>query len=210
MHQQTPNLSLSFLSHGTLVFEAFYGANVRTQPPKPEAPPDTYWVQPGKVLAGQYPTAASPALLQAKLRSLLQVGVSFFLDLTEAGEKGLPAYTSLLRAEADRLGVSVQYRRMAIPDFAIPSREQMQQILDVIEAALATGEVVFVHCYAGIGRTGTVVGCYLVGPGLSGKEALAEIARRRQGSYLEGLLSPVTEQQRQMVRDWSEPIGDRQ
>ena len=37
----------------------------------------------------------------------------------------------------------------------------------------------YVHCWGGIGRTSTVVGCLLVDIGLDAEAALADIGRRR-------------------------------
>ena len=44
------------------------------------------------------------------------------------------------------------------------------------------GKNVYVYCWGGIGRTSTAVGCWLVRHGMTGDEALAEIAERWQGS----------------------------
>ena len=71
----------------------------------------------------------------------------------------------------------------------------MARILDSIDASLAAGEVVYVHCLAGIGRTGTVIGCYLVRHGLSGEEALARVEALRGAG-------PETPEQRELVRSW--------
>jgi protein-tyrosine phosphatase len=81
----------------------------------------------------------------------------------------------------------------------------MQLILDKIDTALDSGQVVYVHCFAGLGRTGTVVGCYLARHGISGEAALTEIARLRQDLPTARLRSPEVEIQRQMVRCW--PVG---
>jgi protein-tyrosine phosphatase len=61
---------------------------------------------------------------------------------------------------------------------------------------------VYVHCFGGIGRTGTVVGCYLVRHGADAETALAEIARRRQGTPDGYRRSPETNEQRQFVLTW--------
>ena len=81
----------------------------------------------------------------------------------------------------------------------------MIRILDALDGALAEGQVVYLHCYAGIGRTGTVVGCYLVRHGLHGSEALREIQRLRQGVPDGWVTSPETRVQREMVWNW--PVG---
>src|SRR5436190_220075 len=68
--------------------------------------------------------------------------------------------------------------------------------LDTIDAELGTGGVVYVHCWAGCGRTGVVVGCWLVRHGAEPKEALERIARIR------GLGCPQTLEQRLAVLGW--------
>ena len=43
----------------------------------------------------------------------------------------------------------------------------LKHILDEIDGAILNGKTVYVHCLGGIGRTGTVVGCYLVRHGIA-------------------------------------------
>jgi protein-tyrosine phosphatase len=165
--------------------------------------PEFYVVQPGQLLAGNHPNAFDEEKVRAKLRHLLEGGVTFFVDLTEEGE--LEPYTPLLEEEAGALGVAVEHRRTPIPDFDTPTVEGMKHILDTIDVALTAGHIVYVHCHFGLGRTGTVAGCYLVRHGLDGEQALEELVRLRQGTQFQGMSSPVTHKQRQMVRDW--PLG---
>jgi protein-tyrosine phosphatase len=164
--------------------------------------PNSYWVLPDRLAAGEYPGSLNREQAGTKIRRLLQAGVTFFLDLTEAGN--LQPYDSLLTQEEFRPAGGVQYRRMPIKSFSTPSRAEMIRTLDTIDTALAGGQTVYVHCWAGIGRTGTVVGCYLVRHGLSGTQALEEIAQLRQGTPHGGWTSPETEAQRQMVLNWAE------
>jgi protein-tyrosine phosphatase len=178
-----------------------YNQSQRSEPVPPL--PNSYWVRPDQLLAGDYPMDWDDHMSRQKLRRLLQAGITFFLDLTEAGEYGLKFYTALLREEAAALGRSVKHHRMPIQDRGTPTQEEMVRILDTLDAALAQGAIVYVHCYGGIGRTGTVIGCYLVRHGLRGEEALAEIARLRQATPVDWVTSPETRAQRRMVRDWS-------
>jgi hypothetical protein len=144
--------------------------------------PNSYWVRPGQLLAGEYPADWHAVASRSRLRQLLQAGITFFLDLSEPGEHGLQSYTSWLQQEAASLGRVAEHRRLPIKDRGTPTPEGMARILDTIDTALATGQTVYVHCYAGIGRTGSVVGCYLVRHGIGGEQALEEIARLRQGT----------------------------
>ncbi len=165
--------------------------------------PDTplrgaYWVRPGRLLAGPYPGAAAHDRAMERLRAVLATGVTFFLDLTEAGELRdyrLDAQT-LAAAEARR----VQHRRMPIQDMDVPTRAHMADTLDTLDNALAEGHVVYVHCLGGIGRTGTVIGCWLARHGMDGSAALAALVQLRGGDTG----SPETAEQRLMVASWQE------
>jgi predicted protein tyrosine phosphatase len=52
---------------------------------------------------------------------------------------------------------------------------QVQTLLTDIRAALAAGRGVYVHCHAGIGRTGLVMGCYLAEEDGDGKAAIKRL-----------------------------------
>jgi hypothetical protein len=167
--------------------------------------PDSYWVNPGQLLAGEYPRNLGGESSRAKLCQFLEAGVTFFLDLTEAGESGLAPYADLLQTEAEILSRPAVHQRLSIPDVSVPSVAHMRHILDTIDEQLAAGEVVYVHCWGGVGRTATVVGCHLVRHGLSGEEALARITELRAGTSKAGRPSPETAAQVQMVLHWTEP-----
>jgi hypothetical protein len=160
-----------------------------------------YWVH-AHLLAGGYPQARNQRRLRRRLRSILRAGVTFFLDLTEPGEKGLQPYAPILHELAQAASRPVEYTHLPIPDFDTPSIDHMREILDTLDAALDAGHTVFVHCHAGVGRTGTVVGCYLVRRGWHPRLALSEIVRLRSEIDPWESPSPVTEEQRQMVQDW--------
>ena len=79
----------------------------------------------------------------------------------------------------------------------------MARTLDLVDRELGRGGTVYAHCWGGAGRTGTVVGCWLVRHGLYGDGALAQIAALRAGSPALWLDSPQTGEQRAMVRGWA-------
>lgn len=164
--------------------------------------PDSYWVRPERLMAGEYPCSPVEDQARRKLRWLLDRGVTFFLDLTEPGESGLKPYAHLLAEEAEARGQQVEHCRQSIPDMHAPSSEQMVRTLDELDRALENGRCVYVHCFGGIGRTGTVVGCYLARHGLLGEAALEQIADWRRGTPDGWKRSPETDAQRQLVLGW--------
>ncbi|SMC19586.1 Dual specificity phosphatase, catalytic domain [Andreprevotia lacus DSM 23236] len=159
-----------------------------------------YWVQAGRLLAGEYPRDLDTASSAAKLRSYLDAGVDYFIDLTEEGE--LQPYDALLH---DLAGANVVHKRFAIPDKSVPaSAALMRAILADIAQALAAGRVVYVHCWGGVGRTGTVVACHLIEQGMSAEVALAQLAAWWQTVAKSNRLpvSPETPAQRDWVLAW--------
>jgi Swiss Army Knife protein, DSP-PTPase phosphatase domain len=179
--------------------------------------PESYWVEPGRLLAGEYPGERTDDETLRRLQAFVAAGVTSFLDLTEADEsfyESFSAYQHLL----DR---SSRYLRMSIPDLGCPKEQEMLAILDRLDHELADGRVVYVHCYGGLGRTGTVVGCWLTRRGFTGEQALERIPILREAipdpawnlspamRQLLGdapnaghHLSPQTQQQREFVRAW--------
>lgn len=86
-----------------------------------------------------------------------------------------------LLAEAARLGLDPV--GCPIPDGAAPPNPaDMDRIVDTVLAPLRTGQSVFLHCWAGLGRTGTVAACCLIALGRNPAEALAAVRRVRPGA----------------------------
>src|SRR5262249_59225693 len=96
----------------------------------------------------------------------------------------------------------VVYQRLPIRDLDAPTTERMIEIQRTIEAALEDGRTIYVHCLGGVGRTGTVLGCYLVEHEVSVAEALAEIQRRRRWTKSGWKKPPQTPAQVDFVKRW--------
>ena len=189
----------------TIAPSAAAAAQTSESTPAP-TPGDSYWVQPGRLLAGPYPGAASKAEAVAKLDAFLDAGVTCFVDLTEEGEgPPLHPYSSLLRQRATKRGNRVTHLRMPIRDVDVPTAWQMRAILGAVRLALEEGETVYVHCWGGVGRTGTVVGCLLVEDGMSAGAVLAHLAELRGGTQRAHRVSPETHAQRAFVTGWKTP-----
>ena len=169
--------------------------------------PNSYWVEPGRLAAGEYPGAFYPSDAAVKVRTLLEAGIDHFIDLTQPRD-GLAPYEQTAREQGRAMGRTVRYERHPVRDMSTPRRAgEMAAILDAVDAALDQGSTVYVHCWGGIGRTGTVVGCWLVRHGFTGDGALRQIAEWWQHVEKSRIhrMSPQTHEQRNFVRDWVEP-----
>jgi hypothetical protein len=167
--------------------------------------PESYWVIPGRMLAGEYPGALYvPEITRKRLDAFLRAGFNTFIDLTSEGET--EDYKPFLREQAGYLGLTVECLRFPIGDYGLPTLETMTAILDAIDNALARERKVYLHCYGGIGRTGTVVGCYLARHGFTGSEAVHQLANWWQNVPKSARYphSPETAQQEQFIRNWPE------
>lgn len=172
----------------------------------PKLPGDSFWVLDDRLLAGPYPGASSESEATAKLEAFLDAGVTCFVDLTEEGEGPLlHPYSGLLRVVARKRKTRVSHLRLAIRDVDIPTSWQMRAILAAIRLALAEGETVYVHCWGGVGRTGTVVGCLLIEDGVPVDEVLARLADMRRHTQRAHRTSPETHEQRTFVESWHGP-----
>jgi protein-tyrosine phosphatase len=166
------------------------------------SPVEHYTLLPGKLLAGEYPGHTDPDVALERLQSLASEGVRTFIDLTSEVDP-LEPYVGLL----ERLPGEMRYVRVQIPDRDVPSSpEVMRSILDRIACELEEGRGVYYHCWGGIGRTGTVTGCWLRERGLNGDEALGKLQRFYQqmpkSAYWSMRTSPQTPAQFDYIRNW--------
>lgn len=160
-----------------------HSTNLRRLRPRPI--PNSYWAS-QYLVACEFPycplTPNQIARKQTKqkLDALLLAGVRTFIDLTEPHE--LFPYYPHLSSRCSLLGIDVkevEYHNFPIPDRNLPSSiDFVREILDVLKDNEERGRISAVHCRGGIGRTGLVVGCWLVESALAtdGDDALRLIA----------------------------------
>lgn len=165
---------------------------------------DSYWVKPGQFLVGEYPGHIEFLKARQQLTAFLQAGFTDFIDLTDLDE--LAPYEWMLTELARTLKLDTRYTRISIPDRGVPSHETMNRILDTIDDALSKGRKVYLHCWGGVGRSGTVVGCYLVRHGMTGEQALRHIADwwMEVPKHIYHQTTPETEEQVEFIRNWSD------
>ena len=77
----------------------------------------------------------------------------------------------------------VNYLHVPTEDLSAPDMEKIDSVVDFIHQRLEYDEPVMVHCAAGIGRTGTILACYLIKyHNHSTKKAIEQVRKKRPGS----------------------------
>ena len=170
--------------------------------------PRSYWVVPGKFLAGYYPGSRDPLTALRKLEGLLEHGVRHVINLMEEHERNFNGktfvpYEQQLENIAAKRNIPIKLIHMPIRDTDVPTVERMVAILDEIDDVIQQNSCVYLHCWGGRGRTGTAVGCYLARHGMGvGEAALDLLSTLRQNDPISHLSSPETKIQAQFVRSW--------
>ena len=180
--------------------------------PNPNTPVErTYWVVQDRLLAGAYPGRPEPAEHRARLQSLYDAGMRTFVNLQEEDEKnnfGVPfvRYDGDLHDIAARQNDTISHLRFPIPDGGVTSVARMQSILDAIDGSLSANRGVYVHCFGGMGRTGTTICCWLLRHGhVDRANVLSVLTRLRQADKERGSRkAPENEKQESFVLNWAE------
>lgn len=141
------------------------------------------WLEDG-VIAGMGRPIGSPNELQ----DLRDMGIQAVVSLTE---------TPFLASLVEEFGFD--YRHFPIRDFCPPAPEQVQDFVAFVAAMKREKKPLVVHCGAGVGRTGTMLSCYLVSQGNGAQEAIDKLRRLRPGSV-------ETREQEQAVHDYERTL----
>jgi len=76
-----------------------------------------------------------------------------------------------------------EHRKICVEDFMPPTFDQMDEFVDYVDRKLGEGKKVLVHCYAGRGRTGTMLAAYLIHRGMDADAAILEIREKARRAY---------------------------
>ena len=119
-------------------------------------------------------------------------------DLMALQIEGIGAIVSLTEHIPQPLMRETNMRLLHLPiiDMTAPTNEQIEEFVDFINDALDDEVAVGVHCLAGLGRTGTMIACFLVSRGAGPEEAIAQVRAARPGSV-------QTATQERAVKRWA-------
>jgi len=157
-----------------------------------------WWVQPGRLLAGEYPGHASPARARHKVDLLADAGIRTFVDLTTPADR-LEPYQPLIAEVASARDLDVRHVSFPIPDLDVADDHLYDDVCESIEEDLRRGAV-YVHCWGGVGRTGTVIGCVLADEGLTYDEVIDQLTSLRRSSRKARRQAPEMSVQHDLIR----------
>lgn len=111
-------------------------------------------------------------------------------------------YSVVVSLECDRLNTfeiedaGFEHKKICVQDFTPPTLDQIDEFVSFVDAKLAEGKKVLVHCFAGRGRTGTMLAAFLIHGGMSSEAAIREIRERADEAYgtVRGVIEPEQEE----------------
>jgi len=111
-------------------------------------------------------------------------------------------YSVVVSLECDRLNTfeiedaGFEHKKICVEDFSSPTFDQIDEFISFVNAKLVEDKKVLVHCYAGRGRTGTMLAAYLIQSGMSSDAAIREIRARAAEAYgsVRGVIEPEQEE----------------
>ncbi len=158
-----------------------------------------WWVEHNLLAGPSFGGSYEPELWQ-NLDALSAAGIGAIVSLVPL-EHFICKRELRLRVE-EEIYSHFSYHSFPLRDGGVARRPWMRLILNAIDRELLLGRKVYLHCLAGRGRTGTVVGCWLARHGLAeGLGVLDRIADLRMQAGLSGP-SPETEAQCGLVVSW--------
>ncbi len=147
----------------------------------PFGPSGFRWLLRGKLASTPRPGLSRD--LDEDLMALNKVNVNFLVSL-EVGDH-YPAETIAQHG--------IQLLRMPIVDMQAPKIDETVEMTLKMTKLISNGNTIAVHCRAGLGRTGTLLACYLIVSGLSADAAIAKVRcqdpRMIQSSVQENFIS---------------------
>jgi len=170
-----------------------------------EIPPQEEMKIGGK--AGFLPYKATAELIQASMNGPPPMEV--VNGLRNPGlNKFLPPKKQQAEWQTYYKPTELKFVHSPIVDLGVPSETALKSLVDDLQARVEAGEKLYIHCWGGRGRAGTVGACLLAKMyGLSADEALERIQRAFDTRKDSERRSPETDEQHALVRAYVQGLS---
>lgn len=116
-------------------------------------PRNMSWIIPGKVAGSSMPKR------EEQIKGFEEFGITTVINMMDENEVKLSIYKNS----------PISHHIFGIPNRTAPSIQMMDTIMNIMEDTVGLGGSVLIHCGGGVGRAGTVLACYILKHGITGK-----------------------------------------
>lgn len=157
-----------------------------------------------EVWAGGYPTEAENRITDDLCTTLLNNGITCFVDLTNPVDAHRKfSYRNHLLGISRELKKQAEVQNFPLPFKKAPSRLQVQRALKYVARAQKLGRQVYIHAGHNLeGRTPLLLACLLIEGGYSPQRAMKKVDNFWMSTLHYLIHSPMSEEQRNFVLGW--------
>jgi len=152
-----------------------------------------------ELYGGQYPGAWDKIEPCYKTEELASLGITTSICLMEEHELQL---FLPYQEEMTKNNPAFKWIHYPIVDMLVPTKALMVEILNKIDELIAAKEKIYVHCFGGHGRAGTVIGCWLKRHGFKNQQIYLKLAYWRDKTLFGKTSSPQGAEQFAMINSW--------